>query len=103
MLKKKALVDPGITEVFSPPITQKDIKQIFAQNYFVLLDNMGMIEEWLSNLICAVVTGSGSEKRQLYSDEGIINSILKSCVSVVSVNRVFTASDAIMRMAVQDA
>jgi DNA polymerase elongation subunit (family B) len=97
---EKRLVDPGITEVFTPPITPKDIKQIFSQNYFVILDNMRVIDDWLSDLICSVITGSGSEKRQLYSDEGIINSVLKSCVAVGSVGRVLTAPDAITRMAV---
>ena len=99
--QQKRLVDPGITEVFTSLITSKDIEQRFAQNYLVVLDNVREIKPWLSDLISAVVTGSGAEKRELYSNEGIVNSILKSCISVGSVNRVFTASDAVTRMAVQ--
>ena len=98
--QQKRLVDPGITEAFSSLITTRDIEQKFAQNYLVVLDNVREIKPWLSDLICAVVTGSGAEKRELYSNEGIVNSILKSCISVGSVNPVFASSDAVTRMAV---
>jgi len=102
-LKKwRRIFDPAITEVFSSHVTSRDIEQRFAQNYLVILDNVTEIQQWLSNLICAVVTGTGTEKRELYSNKGIVNSILKSCICVGSINRVFTASDAITRMAVQE-
>ncbi|MDQ6862975.1 MAG: hypothetical protein M3044_04050 [Thermoproteota archaeon] len=98
----KRLIDPGSTEVHSPPITTKDIHQKFAHNYYIILDNIGFIEKWLSDLICSVITGSGFECRALWTNQGIVNMILKSCVAVGSVNRVFTAPDALTRLVVQE-
>lgn len=98
----KRLIDPGSTEVHSPPITTKDIHQKFAHNYYIILDNIGFIEKWLSDLICSVITGSGFECRALWTNQGIVNMILKSCVAVGSVNRVFTSSDALTRLVVQE-
>lgn len=45
----KRLVDPGVTEVHSPPITAEDIHQKFAHNYYFILDNVRSIEKWLGN------------------------------------------------------
>jgi len=98
----KRLIDPGSTEVHSPPITTKDIHQKFAHNYYIILDNIGFIDKWLSDLICSVITGSGFECRALWTNQGIVNMILKSCVAVGSVNRVFTAPDALTRLVVQE-
>ncbi|MDQ6669142.1 MAG: FAD-dependent oxidoreductase, partial [Thermoproteota archaeon] len=98
----KRLIDPGSTEVHSPPITTKDIHQKFSHNYYIILDNIGFIEKWLSDLICSVITGSGFECRALWTNQGIVNMILKSCVAVGSVNRVFTAPDALTRLVVQE-
>jgi|SRR5437899_362107 len=98
----KRLIDPGSTEVHSPPITTKDIHQKFAHNYYIILDNISFIEKWLSDLICSVITGSGFECRALWTNQGIVNMILKSCVAVWSVNRVFTTSDALTRLVIQE-
>ncbi len=98
----KRLIDPGITEVHSPNVSSKDIHQKFAQNYYIIFDNVGYIERWLSDLICAVITGTGFECRALWTNQGIVNLILKSCVAVGSVNRVFTAPDALTRLVVQE-
>ena len=98
----KRLIDPGSTEVHSPPITTKDIHQKFAHNYYIILDNIGSIDKWLSDLICSVITGSGFECRALWTNQGIVNMILKSCVAVGSVNSVFTAHDALTRLVVQE-
>jgi hypothetical protein len=98
----KRLVDPGVTEVHGPPITAEDIHQKFAHNYYFILDNMGSIQKWLSDLICSVITGSGSESRKLHSNQGIVSMVLKSCVAVGSVNRVFIEPDALTRLVVQE-
>ena len=98
----KRLIDPGSTEVHSPPLTTKDIHQKFSHNYYIILDNIGFIDKWLSDLICSVITGSGFECRALWTNQGIVNMILKSCVAVGSVNRVFTAPDALTRLVVQE-
>ena len=100
--KLKRIVDPGITEVFSSHVTSKDIEQRFAQNYLVILDNMTKMDQWLSDLYLCCCHRYGSEKRELYSNEGIVNSILKSCICVGSIHRIFTTTDAISRMAVQE-
>jgi hypothetical protein len=39
----KRLVDPGVTEVHSPPITTEDIHQKFAYNYYFILDNKSRV------------------------------------------------------------
>jgi DNA polymerase elongation subunit (family B) len=98
----KRLIDPGSTEVHSPPITTKDIHQKFAHNYYIILDNIGFIEKWLSDLVCSVITGSGFECRALWTDQGIVNMVLKSCIAVGSVNRVFNEQDALTRLVIQE-
>jgi hypothetical protein len=50
--------------------------QALAHNYMLFFDNVGVISDQQSDLLCKAITGSGFSKRQLYTDdEDIIYSI----------------------------
>ena len=98
----KELVDPTISDVHSPYISQKDIHNKFAQNYLVCFDNVRVFPKWLSDLCSAVVSGTAVELRELFTNEGIVTMILKSCICIGSINRVITEKDAVTRLLNQE-
>lgn len=70
----KSLVDPSIANVRSAPRTQQEL-MIAAKNCRVLtMDNLSKVDDWLSDALCRVVTGTSFSARKLYtdSDEAIL-------------------------------
>lgn len=65
----KMLVEPSIIKTLTFPRDTNEFLQQLSHNYVVYYDNVSLIKEWISNLLCRAVTGSGSSKRQLYTDD----------------------------------
>lgn len=69
----KKLVDPSKMEVISIPNDKNEFIQILDHNYVCIFDNVSQLSQWQSDLLCRAITGDGSSKRMLYSnDEDII-------------------------------
>jgi len=59
----KMIVDPSIVKTFSFP---KDISEFIQQqlhSYVTYYDNISTLRDWVSDLVCRAVTGSGFSKR----------------------------------------
>ena len=65
----KMLIDPSYVKTFTFPRDSNEFIQQLSHNYIVYYDNISEIKEWISDLLCRAVTGSGSSKRQLYTDD----------------------------------
>lgn len=62
----KRLIDPAMPEDFK--LRRKDLAQNLDNCFVPLFDNVGPIDEDLSDDLCRAVTGSGNADRKLYSD-----------------------------------
>jgi DNA polymerase elongation subunit (family B) len=95
--QKKALIDPTTLDLFLPT-KLKDIDKILAQNYFICFDNFYEISREFSDLICAAITGSGTQVRELFTTQTMVTLPIKACIAFSSVTRLFTQSDAVSRL-----
>ena len=69
----KMLVDPSgvLTLVF--PRSMAEIVQQLDHNFIAYYDNVSVIKDWLSDVLCRAATGTGFTKRQLYTDDDDIH------------------------------
>lgn len=65
----KELVDPSKAKLLSVHKDRMEFIQQLAHNYLAYYDNLKYTPSWLSDEVCRAVTGSGSSKRKLYSDD----------------------------------
>jgi hypothetical protein len=71
----KTLVDPSSILTLAFPRDTNEFIQVLAHNYIAYFDNISNIREWISDLLCRAVTGSGFSKRMLFSDDDDIYSL----------------------------
>jgi hypothetical protein len=63
-----ALVDPCQSPLRSPPRHEEDLLIAAGNRAVVAIDNMGVVPDWLSDVLCRLSTGGGLSKRALYTD-----------------------------------
>lgn len=93
----KMLIDPSKPELLT---LHKDTAQFIQQvshNYLPFYDNVKYISQELSDEICKAVTGIGSTKRELYTDDEDVVYDYKHCLSLNGINIALTESDALDR------
>ena len=69
----RRLIDPSGLETLTFPRNTEALAQILSHHYAPIFDNVDNIPPWLSDMLCRAVTGDGSSKRRLYSDDEDIN------------------------------
>lgn len=65
----KMLVDPSIIKTVTFPKDTNEFIQQLSHNYLVYYDNVSVIKDWISDLLCRAVTGSSFSKRALYTND----------------------------------
>jgi len=82
-----ALLDPTAAPLRSMPRDPEQWTVAASGSWLVALDNMSNVSPWLSDALCRAVTGEGTVRRKLYTDDD---------VSVIAFRRVIimTAIDA---------
>lgn len=65
----RRLMDPSALEVLRRQRDEAELLQTLAHHFFVPLDNLSSLPEWVSDILCMAVTGGGTSKRTLYSDD----------------------------------
>ncbi len=93
----KMLVDPSIVKTFAFPKDINEFIQQLAHNYVTFYDNISTIRDWISDLLCRAVTGSGFSKRVLYTDDDDFIYSLKRCVGFNGINLGATKADLLDR------
>lgn len=72
----RKFIDPSLLEVVCLQRKEEELVQALAHHYLLFFDNVSNIPDWISDMLCRAVTGSGFSKRQLYTnDEDIIYSL----------------------------
>ena len=97
MRMTKGLIDPSLEEMAMVPKDVNDLAQKLSHHWVCYFDNLTIIPDWLSDLLCRVVTGAGFSKRELFSDEGDIIFQLKRVVGINGINIITTRADLLDR------
>jgi hypothetical protein len=63
------LADPTVIDEPSPPGNCNEMVQQIDHNAIYTLDNLSGLPKWASDELCRAITGGGSTKRQLYTDD----------------------------------
>ena len=93
----RTLVDPSIILTFTFPRDTNELIQQLSHNYITYYDNVSMVRYWISDLLCKAVTGSGSSKRVLYTDDDDKIYRFKRCVGMNGINLAATKEDLLDR------
>jgi hypothetical protein len=93
----KILVDPGKPKLLTIYNDTKEFIQQLAHNYVAFYDNMKYNPRWLSDEACKAVTGVGSTKRKLYSDDDDIVYEYRRCLGFNGINLGLTEPDILDR------
>jgi hypothetical protein len=73
----RELVDPNLAPLRRRPRDEQDLMIAANNGHIIALDNLSYLQTWLSDALCALATGGGLGKRELYSDaeEVILNAV----------------------------
>ena len=93
----KALVDPSVIKTLTFPRDINELIQQLSHNYIVYYDNISMIPDWISDQLCRATTGSGSSKRQLFTDDDDILYSFKRPVGFNGINLAASKPDLLDR------
>ncbi len=93
----KTLVDPSIIKTLSFPRDPNELIQQLSHNYVTYYDNVSTIRGAISDQLCRAVSGSGSSKRQLYTDDDDIIRSFKRCIGLNGINVAATKPDLLDR------
>ena len=93
----KTLVDPCGALTLSFPRDVAELVQQLSHNFIAYYDNVSEISQWISDLLCRAVTGSGFSKRVLFSDDDDFIYRFKRCVGFNGINVAATRPDLLER------
>lgn len=96
------LVDPSPVPVRQVPRDQESWSTAASASWVVALDNLSDIPVWLSDSLCRAVTGDGSIKRALYSDDDVSVIQFRRCVFANGIDVGALRGDLADRMALAD-
>ena len=93
----KDLVDPSGALTLAFPKSVAEIVQQLSHNYVAYYDNVSSLPQWISDVLCRAVTGSGFSKRMLYTDDDDFIYKFKRCVGFNGINIAATKPDLLER------
>lgn len=101
-LIKRRVVDPSSTPLLRLPKDPDEIVHIADHHYFPIWDNVSNVDQNQSDTLCGLVTGFGSEKRKLYTDDESINRSFKRPMMMNGVNIPVDQADLMSRLILED-
>jgi Bifunctional DNA primase/polymerase, N-terminal len=93
----KKLVDPSIPLTLTFPRDLNELIQQLSHNYITYYDNISTLSKGISDQLCRAVSGSGSSKRQLFTDDDDIIRSFKRCIGINGINLAATKADLLDR------
>lgn len=91
------IVAPSVNELLSIPQRKDDLVVILSKNYYVAFDNLQILNQEKSDILCIASTGGTYVKRKLYTNGENVSLNLKSCVACNGINVVASQSDLLDR------
>ncbi|PWU81183.1 MAG: hypothetical protein DLM72_08300 [Candidatus Nitrosopolaris wilkensis] len=99
---KKRLIDPDKIELLTIPKDKSEFVQQLYHNYLAIYENVRHIPPWFSDEVCRAITGAGTSKRGLYTNDEDVIYNYKRCIGVNGVNNVLTESDVLDRSILEE-
>lgn len=93
----KSLIDPASPALLRIPKSDDDLQIYLEKNYFCCFDNVSYISKEVSDSLCMMITGGGTLKRKLYTDNEIVTTNLKSCLALNGINLAIREPDLLER------
>ncbi|SFM74584.1 DNA polymerase I-3'-5' exonuclease and polymerase domains [Nitrosomonas communis] len=93
----RQVVDPRVPALQGMP---RNIDDLFLQafnGHLLAIDNLSEIRQGLSDILCGISSGTGSSKRQLYTDTGEIYYEVRRPIILNSINPVAESPDLVDR------
>ena len=94
---EKRLIDPDRIELLTVPQDKSEFVQQQYHNYLSVYDNIKTIPYWFSDEVCKAITGVGSTKRRLYTDDDDVIYSYKRLLIINGINNSLTEPDALDR------
>jgi DNA polymerase elongation subunit (family B) len=82
----KMLIDPSAARLLGLPDSRNELIQILSHNYIAYFDNVSFIKDWLVDELCRGVTGSGNQKRKLFTDDEDMVANFRRCIGLNGIN-----------------
>ncbi len=79
-------LDPSAIELLAPPEKKDELAQMLDHHWLAFFDNLTTLHAWESEAFCRAVTGAGTSKRQLYTDDEDKLRQVKRCIGINGIN-----------------
>lgn len=93
----KSIVDPSPAETLAVPKAPGELLQQLSHNYVCVYNNLSKIDDWVSDIFCKAIEGSGNTKRMLYSDDDDVIYNFKRVILLNGINPVAHNADLLDR------
>jgi len=93
----KSLIDPSVTRILDMPSKREELFQAIDHHYFIAFDNVSYISGEYSDVFCRVLTGVGTQKRMLYTDDDDFLRKVKRPIIFNGINVAMTREDLLDR------
>lgn len=96
------IIDPDSKELLAFPDKKDDLINTLYNGYFVAFDNVSVIKNDISDILCKAVTGSSLNKRKLYTDNDEVVLNIKRPIGINGISIDMSQSDLIDRSIIID-
>ncbi len=93
----RALVDPNTTPLRAEPRDVRDLMIAAKNGWFIPVDNLSRLPQWLSDALCRLATGGGFATRELYTDADEVLFDAQRPVIINGIEELVTRGDLIDR------
>jgi hypothetical protein len=93
----KMLVDPSNTKTLTFPRNSTELVQQLSHYYIAFYDNVSIIQDWISDLLCRAVTGNSYSKRALWTNDDDIYYNFKRIIGINGIDLAATKADLLDR------
>lgn len=93
----RLLIDPSAIGVLELPSGNDELVQLLAHHWFAPFDNVEHLPRGTSDTLCRAITGTGSTKRALYTDDDDVCRVFRRCIGINGINLVATKADLLDR------
>jgi hypothetical protein len=93
----RSLIDPSAVPTLTIPRDPGELVQQLSHHYAPMYDNIANLTQWQSDALCRAVTGEGSTKRALYTNDEDIIYHFQRVIVLNGINVVATKADLLDR------
>ncbi len=93
----KELLDPSAIQTLSPADNLRELVLQAAHHWFIPIDNLSTLSEWMSDALSRACTGDGFSKRELFTDTDEVILAFRRIIGLNGINLVVDKPDLLDR------